>query len=600
MNYFNGLLSGYSWLWALIPNPIISTNEAWFLSNTEKVHALFKKIEEIIKTVNNQNEFITEFLKVVDELEEEIKKLTTEILNQWKEDGTIERMLSVVSEDYFNEFRQEITNFENRVNNKITDFENRVNKKITSYEDRPKEISKINMGRIWRTIIPTGSNSVLYDNDGHIYYSQLQGGCTFFMNGIKYYAYITIPQKAPYNTANYGELNIVEYNTGNIYRTLNPLYVGHGNSMCYLNGYLYVVQTTTYINGIAKENTNVLKIDVNTSEVVTKKMNGMTQLTGISSFNNELYLLSNTEDKIFKITDFETGTTELVFEIPVEITNEGLKYTNQDFAIDDKCYYILTVYPQVLIKINKDTRKYWIYNFEDVCDSIYATGELENITVYNNGIIDVGCCARMQQINYNTHNAIQLFSTNLITNRFVSNFKQQSHFDTFENIYVDSTDYEEYYNPNGTEAKPYRFLQEAINHALVSPSRSCIIHPKTSDRLFCTVNGNKPIIIYPDETKYSKDYRLNINGMYCRGANIKINLINFTCGSSVSSINAPLTNSFSVINFADCYFKNTFSSNYSKETQYGVYNNGGFITGRGEQEASIITNTSGGFVNYHN
>ena len=46
--YNNGIgAGGFAGILAFIPNPIISTNEAWFLSNTEKVHALFHKINEI-------------------------------------------------------------------------------------------------------------------------------------------------------------------------------------------------------------------------------------------------------------------------------------------------------------------------------------------------------------------------------------------------------------------------------------------------------------------------------------------------------------------------------------------------------------------------
>ena len=52
MNCKTGFQSFHGWL-ALIPNPIIQTNEAWFLTNTEKVHALFTKICEVIDTVNS-------------------------------------------------------------------------------------------------------------------------------------------------------------------------------------------------------------------------------------------------------------------------------------------------------------------------------------------------------------------------------------------------------------------------------------------------------------------------------------------------------------------------------------------------------------------
>ena len=83
MNCKKGFQSFYGWL-ALIPNPIIQTNEAWFLTNTEKIHALFCKLCEVIDTVNSYQELMKKLADILDDFDETVREELIKYINRRK------------------------------------------------------------------------------------------------------------------------------------------------------------------------------------------------------------------------------------------------------------------------------------------------------------------------------------------------------------------------------------------------------------------------------------------------------------------------------------------------------------------------------------
>lgn len=532
----------------------------------------YDSLKAVIENINNN----------IENISNTIEQTVIDTLNTMYADGRLKAILEEITLPELEEIKKDLDN------------------SISLIRDNAQNISSINMSRKWRTIYSTGRN-YKPDEDGTAKYSSMQGGCTYERTGVKYFAYVNIALNSPFNNSDYGVLHIAEYETGNEIKQSKPFYCGHANSMCYYNGYLYLVMLST--GGGDTLNNTIIKINVDTLEMEYKDIKGVSSYLGIDTDGQNLYLYSHINNNVY-ILDYDTATITKYAKIPKELNQGVLQYVSQDFSINKDNIYILTVTQAMLIKIDRQNmNRYWIYDFNRVMDNMYFVGEIENITAYDNGIIDFGTVSRLQNVRYNSHMLAQLFTVNLNSNYYIRDFTLLGEPDQTEIIVVDSSVMGITGNPDGTTERPYYCLQEALNHAMASPVGAVEINLKTGDTFFNTVNTNKPIFISPDSSKFNKNNLCQCGGMYLRGAHIKFNLLNIGCSNTGGApnyyIKACVQSSYSLVNFADCNFDYTANNKNFRPTNYTILSNGSFVAGRGEQSVDLAFNSSGGFMQIH-
>ena len=142
---YGGFGGGLASFLAFIPNPIISANEAWFMSNTQKVHWLFHKLCEVIKKVNTYDELFAELKDILLEFDDSVRDAVEKYIKQMYEDGELESILQKVTSEY-------------------------LSKMTYSKTSQPR------IDRIWRTLRDTGLWKG--STDSH-YFIWAQGGCAY-------------------------------------------------------------------------------------------------------------------------------------------------------------------------------------------------------------------------------------------------------------------------------------------------------------------------------------------------------------------------------------------------------------------------------------
>ena len=378
--------------------------------------------------INDENfkEFMSEIYKemlsthrdvqyVKEHLTEEIEKQLEIYLNDGKFNINIEEKVNE-----FLENNQEIKDITaklivntNNIENISSQLEEKMN--LTSSND-------IAVTRISR-IINDGSNNAL---------SNPQGFC---FDGENYYcAY------RQYNGTGDDTLTkIVKYDYHFNEITSTIANYGHGNSICYANGFIYI---TDLKNNVFKLNS----IDLNL-------INSFKIPYGISAiaFNNEkFYLLGN--GKVY-ITDDFILYTEINYTLPV---NSGV---SQGFDTDGKFIYMLRTSPNIILQYDMNGKLIYIHRIPLYADKVFKIGEVEDLTIINNEIVFNALIVDL----HNTREITSIFKTNLKTNiagnTYQSFIELLNQSDAF-NIYVDPSNTNK--NPLGTFSNPFPSLYEAL------------------------------------------------------------------------------------------------------------------------------------------
>ena len=87
----NGMASFLMWF---IPLGIIPIDEMYAWSNNEKIHILFHKINEIVKATNEYDKAFMEVKELLEKLDDDIKEVVFEKLNEWINDGSLRTVLT--------------------------------------------------------------------------------------------------------------------------------------------------------------------------------------------------------------------------------------------------------------------------------------------------------------------------------------------------------------------------------------------------------------------------------------------------------------------------------------------------------------------------
>lgn len=424
------------------------------LSYNEQISKIIKKINEIITRVNDLNEFVNVVYELVKELDAHIAEIVKEQLTTWLNDGTLEEILQNVSNEFFNQLKTELLS-------------------ITIKTPR------IMATRVFREIRNLGDYNILLETNKP-YYSWLQGFTAYTDgNGMLRFALAFISQNTNYTKNNTVDLAIFDEN-GNILRH-STFILGHAQSICYLNGQLYVSFSYEFQNGNQVNTNKVAIIDEGTLtsyNVVTFDR----MVHELCTDGENIYCSSIDNASIYKM-DFENKTTTLLFY------NQDIKTTIQGMCIYKDKFFIATSAQAKIVVCDKSGNTFYVYSFPRETDNLYNVGEIQGLSVINDTFY-FGTFSKMGQPSNSQLLNNQVFKFNLYTNNDITSTSILRGNDV-KILYVDNTANSR--NPNGDETNPFMYVQEALESATHCIEGAIEIHLKGDDFHSATIRTNKTI-----------------------------------------------------------------------------------------------------------
>lgn len=466
-----GGYGGLAGILAFIPNPIVSTNEACFLSNTEKIHELFIKISEIIDQVNTFGELFNELKGIIETFDDTVKEEVTKYIQEMYENGELKDIIEeLVTQNIINELRRQV------ISSDVLP--------IQRFETR------------WRD---SGMYQFRYDtsigNSPELKYPVVQGGCTFVKNGIRYFLVAYISKNTITNN-----VLLTLFRQG----TYAPIFsitqnLGHCNGLTYdvENDYVYAAHSSEYDESDlgSPTNTNVVDAEGSPSRITTNKISRLhlswsdTQEEVINDgdfetkiFNKHAYDVEYDNGTLYAFVytsgtkeigtiDWENGTITRTHNLN-DITFKG---TLAGFTINDNYIAINTFSPNSIYILDK-TNDHPTFNNGLIqimrtpltIENIDSFGELEWATLENNGDLYLGSFVETQGAGHSELINFEITKSNIYKgiNRSVEQVAKNVY---SRSIYVviksvaDTTYASNILHCDGSKAHPYPTVQHAIN-----------------------------------------------------------------------------------------------------------------------------------------
>ena len=437
-----------------------------FFINADK-----KTFLQFLAEFYNRTEGIIDKNKIQDDLIKELRELYLE----FNEKGIDENIV------------REKVNYFLENSSKIQDIITKIIRNKNNLEQKLELISSndIAVTRISR-LINDGSNNGL---------SNPQGFC---FDGEHYYcAY------RQYNGTGDDTLTkIVKYNYHFNVITSTMANYGHGNSICYANGFIYI---TDLKNNVFKLNSSDLNL-INTFKIPYG-------ITAIAYNNEKFYLLGN--EKVYITNDFILYT-EINYTLPV---NSGV---SQGFDTDGKFIYMLRTSPNIIIQYDMSGKLIYIHRIPLYADKVFKIGEVEDLSIINNEIVFSALIVDL----HNTREITSIFKTNLKTN--ITGNTHQSFIELLNqsdalSVYVDNSNTNK--NPLGTFSNPFPSLYEALCLCSSGFTKNNVIYIKKGVK---EINENIQFIGLHNNIKIeSLDTSTKIKNLTLRRCNAT--LINLIC-----------------------------------------------------------------------
>lgn len=203
-----------------------------------------------------------------------------------------------------------------------------------------------------------------------------------------------------YEDINTEEIHAVTVSkTGSVVSNTNLSITGHPNGCAYLNGYIYILNTTD--NKVYKYNTSF-------SLISSYELNNFDNYTGICSYNGKLYLYAG-----HGIYTFDNGTITLVCEID---TNQAITppydLDFQSFFIYDNLAYICNNrVNQFSVYSLNNGKLYGYYTIGDG-NELFPYGELQGGVIVDDNVWILTSCYFRTQNMYSPFVA-EMFATNI-------------------------------------------------------------------------------------------------------------------------------------------------------------------------------------------
>lgn len=551
--YNNGIgAGGFASILAFIPNPIISTNEAWFLSNTEKVHALFHKINEIIDKVNSHEELFAKLKDILEKFDETVVDAVKAYIQEMYDNGELGRYV------------------EEAILNAV---------KTNLIDGQP-----IKFKLVEQRVYNRGDNHI-WGQSVTLNYSVFQGGVTIQKNGFIYH--VQALRSCSMNT-NSVSLRVYREGTSSAVATLD-LTLDHANGMTYNpdNDNIYIthlkkypggVAATPYNASLANQVTNFVT-EINFTALLNgKAVQGETIISkdapqwffDIAYNNGVLYGVvaydANKDGggssylRIYEY-DFKKNTAELYRDY----TSICPPANRSCFEVDDNYFYFAhhSVRHSDIVVFRKSktiplsNARVRVWSLPANIDNKTHFGEIESMTVMPNGNLWISTFSKFNG-EIAQYNEGCFSRTNIYTGVDLTGNSSDTPASTdtkgvvrFDVVLGTTGNYADV-KPDGTAKAPYRYLQMALNRIMVDDTikHAEILVKGDMNYMANYYWGSTPIEIIgygangnDTRTPSSRNNMCYLGGLWLQDC-AKVNVENLTLCSTVSGDNnfknAPL------------------------------------------------------------
>jgi len=361
------------------------------MSDYELLLALVSKINEVIEQVNSFDELLTEIQGIIDELDETIKQIIIDKLEEMYEDGSLAKAVA------------EILASAIKYNSNILD-----------------------MSRMARTVtvqLPESQNVDTITRDLE-FYSFGQGYTTFRIGAVRYHALGLICNNySHFHAGENAQVNIYQEINEHHYEFVTSAKIGglyHCDTMCAVpddatqTAKIYccpaqgqAVKEIVELDFSVVLNDYILEYGRTYNVPITDDF-----VDGIATYNNEIYCYGfnagSDENNIYKWNP-EKNTLEFV----CDCEHDG-RVMNGGIGVDSDFIYIVDSTSNSLYKFDKSTgNKLFRYQIPSFCNlGQYNVGEIESICV-ENGMLYMMSCYNLNTPQINNYCLIQFWKQSL-------------------------------------------------------------------------------------------------------------------------------------------------------------------------------------------
>ena len=383
------------------------------------------------------------------------------ILNE-NQKGLYDTFNNVVN--YINDYFENL-DLQEEVNNKLDEMaESGLLADLIFKKDYNKYAS-LNSHRLARFIIENGNNNINTDTST-TYYGQIQGSCLINDTTIALVFSATDNTNKKNNTA---KIQIISLATGNVLRE-NILTLGHANGITYNpnNDNLYITECYYYDSNETLIHSNKVYI-VNQTNLT---LEGTIELEGLDLTDNLLLNLDydKQNNKFYAMQYFTVHELDENFTIvnTIDLSKDDIVDigTYQTIHRHNNFYYMVNAHPNYIHVFNENGESSQHYHLNDYIEESFYLGELEDIDFdSDNNII---ATSHKSLCEGSDCNVAQIFKLNTIknqsicdTDKYIPNFRKRI---TISPTFTLA--------PDGTSAKPFNELAEAIEFALSPKGRN--------------------------------------------------------------------------------------------------------------------------------
>lgn len=407
------------------------------LSFNELQYNLLFKLNEVITRVNEVNEFVVEFSKILKEFDIEIEKVTQEVLIEMYEDGRLKKIVADVLTEYFNSLT---------VTSTINSF-NRVFRDILEANQR------------------NGSDVSTATFDG-AYYSYLNSATSVVYQGVLYYFCVYgCLNRSHFNYDNKHILRVYNQN-GELITTKTLGNMGIANSIACDNEYVYITFSKAYNNNNVAENSrNIARFKI--ADVFLTQDNIHFEVKTIDKipigsrvdccacFNNKLYILSYS--KIYKYNYTDNSIRAITINLPIE--------NYKDLSVSEKFFCLNT--DNAIFIIDKENNTIKKFNLAEVQNlGLYKMGEVISIDFKDNGDTVLYSAMHTYKLQTNQFDLMQVFKQNIFNNDIpcnnLDNFTKVYGYQGSKDLVVHCSKQSKSNNPNGTVGKEFKHIAESV------------------------------------------------------------------------------------------------------------------------------------------
>lgn len=350
------------------------------LSFEELLYGVLKKMNEVIEKVNSYDELINYVIDLLENLDKHIKETVTEQLQKWYADGTLQEILAVICDPYFDEFRQEIAQlkkdfvtFKNQPHSTYIDFE----RWLLGYTNRGENIKNPQSETDRYSVNQGGAR---YTIDGNIYYV-----CAFVPRAYTLELHPTTAAVVIFNYFNGAQV---------ARRDIEGL--GHANSIVYNSKRNSLFIATSELNGTPSKTI----FELNPTTLATIQKYSAPAGYNESAVSSVAYDASNDQMYISQgLNVYEWDPATNTASNMVALSNPGFDYIMQVVKANATAFVMLTYSPNTIRIYDKagnyirqftipqylDNQRFWSGEFEDITvnDKFYIYANSQGITAVN-------------------------------------------------------------------------------------------------------------------------------------------------------------------------------------------------------------------------